>query len=738
MVFIFSLTLFASALLLFWVQPMVAKMLLPLLGGTPTVWNTCMVFFQAMLLAGYGYAHWLTTRLPVKWQARLHVALLLATLAALPIGLSTKAMQSAPWNSNPFVWLLGTLLVLVALPFFTVSASGPLLQSWFSRTRHSSARDPYFLYAASNVGSLLGLLGYPVLVEPSFRLAEQTRLWTGIYGLLVVLFIACAALVWRTQSVGAATPGETTASATPAENAGPLTWRRRWRWILWAFIPSSLMLGVTTYLTTDIASVPLLWVIPLGIYLLTFILVFSQQRWLRPAWLVRAVPIAAVALVFMMLTDTTDPAWLVIVLHLVFFFLAAMAVHGRLADDRPASAQLTEFYFCMSVGGVLGGIFNALLSPVIFNRVAEYPLVIVLACLVAPAIGVSSAKASPVWRSATMALGVGALTAMLAVLLRHGGLEQRLRVTIVFGVPVVLCYFLSKQSWRFALALGCVMLASRFDTAVHGHTLRAGRNFFGSLRITLDPEGRFYRLYHGTTVHGIQSVTPELRDEPLSYYYRSGACGQVMEMIGSNSAARNIAVIGLGAGTMVAYAQPRQHWSFYEIDPAVIEYAQDTNYFTYLQRNTNATVTFKLGDARLRLREAEPAAYDLLVCDAFGSDVPPLHLLNREAMELYLSKLSPDGVLLFHISGRYLDFRPVIGNLAAHFHLTALSRLNATTQNEYLRKGMFNSQWVALARRPEQLSALATDARWQPLPPKPDMRLWTDDYSNILGIFEWR
>jgi hypothetical protein len=734
----FATALFVSAMLLFWVQPMVAKMLLPLLGGTPTVWNTCMVFFQAVLLAGYAYAHFLTTRFSIRIQTTLHLVLMLITLVALPIGIRSDAAHSDPWNSDPLVWLARALLLVVALPFFTVSASGPLLQSWFSRTGHKSAKDPYFLYAASNLGSLIGLLGYPILLEPRLHLGNQTWLWEGIYCFLVVLFAFCGLLVWRTRNnTGGQTDPPTQVSAL-AENLNPVTTGRRLRWVLWALIPSSLMLGVTTYLTTDIAPAPLLWVVPLAIYLFTFILVFGRHQVIPLGSLVRGLPIAAVALVFLMLTGITNPAWLLIVLHLVFFFLATMLSHTRLANDRPSSRHLTEFYFCLSIGGVLGGIFNALIAPAVFKSIAEYPLMIVVACTVWPG-SLKEGFAWPrFWRAAALPLGVGLLTMVLAILVPKLGMEQRLRVTVVFGLPVVLCYFLSKQPWRFGLGLASVLLASHFYTAVHGETLRSERNFFGALRITIDPETRFHRLYHGTTVHGIQSVDPKLQGEPLAYFHRLGPCGDALAAWNSRSNGIYTAVIGLGADTMASYAVPGQHWTFYEIDPAVIEFAQDTNYFTYLQRCTNATVDFKVGDARLRLREAPPQHFDLLVCDAFGSDVPPLHLLNREAMELYLSKLGPNGMLLFHISSRYLDFRPVIAGLAEHFQLIALSRNDTSVTEAQMQEGRFASLWVALARKPEDLGPLLKNPDWSALQTKPNMRLWTDDYSSIMAIFDWR
>ena len=740
MVWLFIAALFTSATLLFWVQPMVAKMLLPLLGGTPAVWNTCMVFFQTMLLAGYAYAHLLTTRFSIRIQTLIHFCLLLVVLAVLPIGLSSRAVQSAPWQSDPTFWLLRALIVVVALPFFILSASAPLLQSWFSRLCHRSSADPYFLYAASNLGSLMGLIAYPVLIEPGYPLRMQSRIWDAGYWLLMVLFAGSALMLWRRQNVSAgesASPSEVPGKAGPVTEIEEVNWSRRLRWIFWAFIPSSLMLGVTTYLSTDIASVPLLWVVPLGIYLLTFILVFSQWQIFPLRWLARVLPPAAVFLVFVMLNNADNLAWLQMTFHLGFFFLAAMVWHTRLANDRPSSRRLTGFYFCLSIGGVLGGVFNALLAPIIFRTVLEYRLMIVVACILWPVKGEAFFAGRRFWRDLIWPLGIWLLTAGLAVMVPRFGVGLQMSMMIMFGVPVILCYVVSKrrQPFHFALALAAVLMAGGFYAPLHGRTLHVERNFFGTLRVAIDSEGRFRRLYHGTTVHGMEFVAPEHQGEPLAYYHRAGPCGQAMAVFNSRPGGTNVAIIGLGAGSMAAYAQPGQHWTFYEINPAVIRLAQDTNYFTFLHRCTNAPVDFKLGDARLRLREAAANQYDLLVCDAFGSDAPPLHLLNREAMDLYLSKLSPNGLLLFHISSRFLNFRPVIGNLTEHFHLQAIVN---NDDEPATPEGKLPSSWVALARHAEDLGLLRDDPRWLPLPPESGMRLWTDDYSNILGIFDWQ
>lgn len=735
MLALYSGTLFISALLLLWVQPMVGKMLLPLLGGTPAVWSTCIVFFQAILLAGYAYAHLLTTRLPVRAQAIIHLSLMLAAVAALPLGLPSQMVQSVPWDSDPFLWLLGVLFWMAALPFFTLSASGPLLQSWFSRTWHPASQDPYFLYAASNAGSLMGLLGYPVLVEPSLRLSEQNGLWAWLYGAGLIFFFGCAWVIWRGREKEIGDRMPLSAIRPPSGQGGKMGWSRRWRWILWAFIPSSLMLGVTTYLTTDIASVPLLWVLPLSLYLFTIILAFAQRQILQTEWMVRAFIMAAVAVVFLMLTDHKNSAWWLVVMHLVFFFLAARVYHGRLARDRPSTPHLTEFYFCMSIGGVLGGLFNTLIAPLLFRSVVEYPGVIVLAVLALPGGPAAKLSFGLFWRSLALALGIGLLTVILVLVVPWLVFEPRPRVVAVFGVPVLLCYLLSNQQpVRLGLGIGAVLLASHFYTAVHAPVLWMDRNFFGALRVTQDPEGRFFRLYHGTTLHGQQFAEPALKGEPLSYYHRTGPCGQVMAAANQKNKAREFAVIGLGIGTMACYAQSGQNWTFYEIDPAILQVARNTNYFTYLQLATHASMEFKRGDARLRLREARAEQFDLLVCDAFGSDVPPFHLLNQQALELYLSKLAPGGMLLFHVSSRYFDFRPVLGNLADAFHLKTVSYHEMTVSEEEAWEGKMPSCWVAMARLPRDFGPLWNNPRWKSVPPESGQRLWTDDYSNIIAI----
>jgi hypothetical protein len=782
---LFAATLCVSAALLFCVQPMVAKLLAPQLGSTPAVWNTCMLFFQTALLAGYAYAHW-AARLATRTQIVLHFALLIAA-ALLPIQL--RAQSEPPAESTPVFWLLATLAATVGLPFFIVASTSPLLQRWFSRTAAGDAGDPYFLYSASNVGSLVALLAYPAVIEPALRLREQAGMWSvGFLGLMA-LTAMCAIAAGRTSRGGpfqleprCAHPSPALRSPSPllgggerdgvrgagtraeSSDAPALTPRRRATWVLLAFIPSSLMLGVTTHITTDIASIPLLWVIPLALYLATFVLVFARCEVLPVPLVNKALPYGVMCLVFLLCTEATQPVWMLLALHLATFFAATMVCHARLASDRPPAEQLTEFYLWMSFGGVLGGVFNALLAPVLFNGIVEYPLALALACLVRPKSAVTPRPASghPLpssdegrgkaeecvvpsivgvsgWSSARLdlplALACGALAAGLALAASHFDWQPaRLRNAFVFGPPAILGLAFMHHPRRFAFAVAGIFIASLLHTGAHGRPLHRERNFFGVTRVTLDASGTFHQVVHGNTVHGRQFIAPERRCEPLAYYHVNGPLGDLFAEVNSRRAAR-VGVIGLGAGSMASYAQPGQSWTYFEIDPAVIRLARGTNYFTYLAHCARAPVMVVPGDARLQLRRAADAGFDFLVLDAFSSDSIPQHLLTREAFELYIRKLAPGGLLAAHISNRYLNLAPVIANIAGELGLHCRS---AEDMLDDAANGKEESHWMLLARREEDLGRLQRSSRFIPLAPEPGRRVWTDDYSNILGVFEWK
>jgi SAM-dependent methyltransferase len=751
----FSLTLLLSALLLFLVQPMVAKMTLPSLGGTPAVWNTCIVFFQAALLLGYLYAHVLPKWLGVRRHAALHLFLLTVPFLVLPISLA--AWHRPPGDTNPIPWLLTMLAGMVGLPFFVVATSAPLLQRWFSETGHAAARDPYFLYAASNLGSMMALLAYPFLVEPHLRLVEQSWIWLTGYALLALLIAGCALCLWRAPQQSTSSPVKRIDDAAPAaqEVAGsplaarssPITAIRRLRWIALSFAPSSLLLGFTTYLTTDIAAVPLLWVVPLAVYLLTFILVFASKP-LLPHWLmVRLMPLAVLVTLLFLLGETTGAFWLVAPVHFVTFFLVPMVCHGELAADRPAAEHLTEFYLCMSLGGVLGGAFNALVAPLLFDTVAEYPLALALACLLLPRSRVAVDQSLWRWSDLRAPAVLAALGLIVMLGLREFGPKPGSAYrgpppsVLLLGALIVLCLPSVRRPIRFGLCVAAVLLVHWLGPELGElgeRGLHVERSFFGVHRVLVDAERRLHLLQHGTTQHGAQSLEPTRRSEPLTYYHRSGPLGQTFAALAEMKKAPAVAVVGLGTGSIACYLEPGQRLTYYEIDPSVLRIATNPEYFTFLS-NTRGEVDAVLGDGRLTLAAAPDRRYGLIILDAFSSDAIPMHLVTREALALYASKLTEDGVLVFHISNRYLDLEPVLGDLAAEAGFVCRSQHESRDKipADELAGGRLPSHYLVMARRVEHLGSLARDPRWRTVEPRPGARVWTDDYSNIISVWKW-
>jgi spermidine synthase len=579
------------------------------------------------------------------------------------------------------------------------------------------------------VGSLLALLAYPLVVEPNLRLAQQCTAWTAGYGLFVALTLGCATIVWRSQKPASALP--TISSPTPRPDrlrAGQVL-----HWVFLAFIPSSLMLGVTTYLTTDIAAIPLLWVIPLAIYLLTFILSFARRPVLHHSWMIRAFPMAAVVLALCLSVWPGGMPLVFIAVHVITFFLAAMLGHGELVCHRPAPEHLTAFYLAMSCGGVIGGLFNALVAPVVFDRVAEYPLTLVLACLALPK---AQSDSNSAWRrilDAARPTTLGAVAwAMITFLQPHPETPQDdLGITIVIGLAVFGCYAFKDRPVRLALGLGAVMLAGGTYTSNFGRVLYQHRNYFGVLRVTHVASGNYHRLIYGQTIQGQQSLDPALRHEPLTYYHRTGPIGQIFSVLHSRTARPNVAIAGLGAGTLACYAEPSERWTFYEIDPAVERIACNPNYFTFLAECRAASTEVILGDARLLLKEAPEHAYGLIVMDAFNPDAIPTHLLTREALQLYLGKLAVGGIIAFHISNKFVDLVPVLGALARDANLTCLIRRDLSVSPEDIRGGKSTSMWGVMATRETDVGALLEDPRWESPPIRPSESLWTDDFTNV-------
>ncbi len=706
----YAATLFLGAGLLFLVQPMVTKMILPHLGGSPSVWNTCMVFFQAVLLLGYAYAHVLATRFGRGAQAAIHAAILALAAMFLPLDLTQDV---PPADGSPTLWLIGRLAVTVGPPFFAISATAPLLQRWFSRTDHAAAGDPYFLYAASNAGSLLALLAYPLIVEPELPLWQQSRFWSFGLGLLAAGIAACW-LGYRTRMI----TGPAASEAGPRPEAAD-----RLRWIGYSFVPSSLLLAVTAYITTDLASAPLFWVVPLALYLATFILAFARRPKLPHSAMLRLQPLLIIPVV--MLSAGIHSVW-ILLLHLASFFVIAMVCHGELARSRPHVRNLTEFYLWVSLGGVLGGMFDALLAPVLFPDIWEYPLMLVAACLVRPA---AAAAGKGGWR-ADLALPTLLLLGLLA-LLYSGDVPGWVLLGALVLAAVALLYF-SERRWRFALGVAACLLVVQIATS--GGTLASSRSFFGVNRVRLIADGTIRVLQQGTTVHGAESLRPGEETVPLAYYSREGPFGRFFDAIAGRDVAR-VGVVGLGTGVLGCYARPGQTWIFHEIDPEVEKLARDQRFFHFLALCGN-NPQIVLGDARLTLQDVPDRAYGVIVIDAFSSDSIPLHLLTREALALYQRKLAPDGVILFHISNRYLDLAPVIAALARDAGSPARGLLYLSTGSSPIEH--LDTQVVAVGQPGHDLDYLTAAAGWLPPGTPSNGALWTDERSDIVSRIKWR
>jgi hypothetical protein len=747
---LFSATLFLSAGLTFLVQPMFAKFVLPLFGSTPAVWNTSMLFFQTTLLAGYLYAHESTRRVGVRRQAVVHLGVVLLPLLVLPVAVPDGWIP--PADSNPVPWLLGLLAVAVGLPFFVVSTTAPLLQRWLVATDHPAAADPYFLYRASNLGSVLGLLSYPLVVEPSMRLAEQGRLWSAGYGLLVLLVLACAVVVWRSPRASAdggtgedvvAAPA-TSSSAVPAVSQGGTdrpTLTRRLRWVGLAFVPSSLMLGVTTMITTDIAPIPLLWALPLSLYLISFILVFapgSRSDRLRRA-MVFALPGVVLLISMILLLQVRGPLWIslwvMVPIHLAGFFVVAVVCHGELARDRPPARWLTEFYLLISLGGALGGVFNALVAPALFDSLAEYPIALVLAALCLPG-RPPLFPPGPYARRLDLALPL-VLGTMVALTVAVIGLaqadKQQYAKMFVIGAAAGAVLNLVRRPLRFGLSLGAIVLAVTLASGPDVRELHRERSFFGVYRVTASEGGDLHRLIHGTTTHGAQDFSHGRERTPISYYHRRSPIGQLLSALPPSVTTRT-AIIGLGTGSIACYSKPGERWTFYEIDPTVERIARDPRLFTYL-RVCAGDFDVILGDARLRLPRAPDRDYGLIMADAFSSDAVPVHLITREALALYRSKLREHGIIAFNVTNSYLDLEPVLGNLAADARIACV----AQQDNSSAKDGdpdTDGSDWVVMARSTRDLRTVAPDPRWHDCRRSPGTAPWTDDYSNLLGALD--
>jgi hypothetical protein len=785
----FALTMFFSAALIFILQPMFARMTTPLLGGSPAVWNTSMVFFQAALLVGYAYAHSLARLASLRTQVIVHGLVLLAGCIALPIAVS--GLFGPPNPAAPAAWLFGVLAASVGLPYAAASATAPLLQAWFARSGRADAQDPYYLYAASNLGSLLGLIAYPVALEPLMGLSAQRVGWSGAYVALAALVALCGVLAIACKGPASAPQTETgSAGLAQAPTDARGLWMQRLYWMGAAAVPSSLLLGVTSHISTDVASAPFLWVAPLALYLLTFVLAFARStQWLAtPAGVL--FPAALAALIF-----TFSYVGFVITLsaHLIGFFLAALVCHFALANSRPPAARLTEFYMWVSTGGVIGGALTALVAPLVFNDVFEYPLALAAAAAFLP----RAATALPRWATTALLLAVagaasmflveaftasatpiqsgesqvqtflanedflkGAAVAVLGGLAIAAAFLPRLAAALALSAIVcllILTYVFTQNQYLGELpvllslgAAGAAIFANRsqpllvaamvlvafamvrIDRASGQNLVFQERSFFGVTRVQTvpRPDGDVRLMVHGTTTHGAQYVTGPRQTEPLAYYSPMTGLGAAMVQAIARKEASHIGLIGLGAGSSACHRRPQDRVSIYEIDPKVVRMSTQTGIFTYVPECApDARVL--TGDGRLMIEQEPDGGLDVIVVDAFSSDAVPAHLLTREAIRGYMRKLSPGGVVILHLSNRNLDLET---EAALVVREEGLGALWANTDGVSIDEGDFTAYattTMVIGRDQASVEALNLGPEWGPTAPI-EGRAWSDDYVNFI------
>lgn len=755
-------SIFASAFLLFLIQPLVARMLLPQYGGTPAVWNTALVFFQCMLVAGYAYAHLSLRALGARRQLVLQAAVIVLPLLFLPPAASTVSRLAD--SGRPVQSVMLVLTALVGLPFFVLASNSSLIQRWYSLSGLTGADRPYRLYAASNLGSMLALLAYPFVVEPIWGLDRQAGLWSIGYLIFAGLTLGVMAYTGRRlgrrtgQSV--AEPGVPSDADDPerhaAANLSPAgdpelvdpataipapTPGRRLGWALRAAIAVSLLLSTTMQITTDVAPVPLLWIAPLALYLLTFIIAFA-----RPAAIPRrGLAAATLMLVTLSLAIMLLPGSLVLLevnvgLPLLILAAGALLCHVDIARDPPAPAWLTEYYLWISVGGAVGGILNSLVAPVVFHSVAEYPITFGLLVLVAlfPPGAAPALPGRDLRRPAAWVLILGMAAAALWSAANIDSAPPLLLVAVVLPqlvlvLGLVVLWLADRRGeaggrWAFAYAVALAVGLVIGGYLKPERVVDRGRGFFGVLRVI--EIGDVRELYHGAIVHGSQSHDPALRRVPGTYYHPRTPMGRLVGQAPDGAA---LGLIGLGTGALAALCKPGQTMTYFEIDPLVARMAHED--FTFLA-DAPCHPQVVLGDGRLRIAEQPDRAYDSLIVDAFSGDAVPIHLLTAEALALYLRKLNPHGILAFHISNRYVDLRPVLASAAAEASLAGAA-IKWQPDEASRDEGARDSDVVALSPDPAVIERLIrAEAGWEPLGPDRGIR-WTDNHADLLSVLEW-
>ncbi|MET0709793.1 MAG: fused MFS/spermidine synthase, partial [Tardiphaga sp.] len=683
---------------------------------------------------GYAYAHYLMQLRNRMLPVAIHLALLVVALLTLPLSIA-EGWGDPPTSGYAF-WLLGLFAVSIGLPFFALAANNPLLQAWFVRTGHPQGPDPYFLYASSNIGSFLALLSYPVLLEPMFTLRTQNLIWTGGYGLLILLIAACGVLLLQS-------PKHAAALNMPDSDANAVapSWWLRARWIFLAAVPSGLLIAVTAHISTDIASAPLLWVMPLSLYLLTWVLVFQSRPLLPHKLMLTAQPVAIAVVIVLLAIGGEQNLLLTLGGNLVCFFIIAMACHGELARARPAARYLTGYYVALSFGGMVGGLFAGLAAPFTFSWIAEYPILIALAVLCRPA----GEERFPRWSRAYWLLLAVAAAALPAPLFTGGRMFTWFddnRVNVIKAVGIVIMILAVLGSIGRAKLLAIVVLALVVIRAYPSDDGRVEtvRSFFGVHKIVVTSNNQYHVLMHGTTIHGAEkflnddgtSVTG--RPEPISYYYKDGGMGQAITAVRARKGGPlRVAVIGLGSGSLACASEPGEDWKFFEIDQSMVDTAKDPKYFTYISK-CEPDMKPVIGDARLTFAKEPDGVYDMIIVDAYSSDAIPIHLATEEAMEIYKAKLAPQGTVVMHVSNRHLELASVVVGIADANDLKSwVFSEDSGRDNEYI----FSTNVVVSAREPADVGSIATSDKWALTEPEENERVWTDDYSNVLGAV-WR
>ncbi len=727
---LFIVAAFFASSLIFLIQTIIAKQLLPTLGGAPAVWTACMLFFQTCLLVGYAWAHLGPRLLGDRGHAIVHILLLLSMAAFLPIGLRVDGHADA----NPAIGVLKLLAVSIGVPMCILSATSPLLQRWHASINPSRGDRVYRLYSIGNIASLIVLLGYPLLIEPFATVSQQRVGWSILLAVLAVALICAAVLRVKDRSI----------VENSSEIDAPVS---RWMWLIWivlSAVPSSYLLGVTSYLTSDVAAVPFLWVLPLAMYLGAFSLAFAGKS--LPSFVRNAVApaLGLLCLVLIGAGWTTMSVLGTVLLHAGTFFLVCTGCLCELYRRRPAQSRLTSFYLWIAVGGVFGGVFNSLLAPILFSSTVEYPIALLACASLAikwPAKVTDGEVRKPInWLYAGMVLVV------LIAAGTYAAQDSRLRfgfnanwVMLAMGVPMVLCYIVRRRPVAFAFCTA-TLSGTLLAMGVSGRdAIETRRSFFGVHRVTTGEVAgtTFIELYHGTTLHGRQTFDTQTRkpvrsDLPVTYYHPDGPLGTVIRSLKP----KHLSVLGLGIGGIAAYIGEGQTIQFFEIDPAVIDLAEHSEYFSFLSdsRARGATIDIVKGDGRLTLRDTPARQTNLLILDAFSGDAVPTHLLTREAFAMYADRLTGDGTLAVHISNQYLDLRQVVANNAALVGGTVLIRDESKTPEVENTVGRAATIWIVITRNPT-LADLLRERKWVDL--KPDGKtIWTDDYSSFFGVLK--